>query len=58
MNLDEHDLTTSLSEVVEVVEKQFIEKRLKENDFNRTETAKSLGISLRSLYYKIEKYRI
>ena len=58
INLDEYDLTASLGEVVEVVEKQFIERILKENTFNRTETAKSLGISLRSLYYKLEKYQI
>ncbi|KYC67250.1 helix-turn-helix domain-containing protein [Heyndrickxia coagulans] len=39
-------------------EKQLIQKALEENAENKTNTAKQLGISLRSLYYKLEKYRL
>jgi PAS domain S-box-containing protein len=52
------DSNLKLNNVVELTEKKFIEKVLKENNYNRTMTAKSLGISLRTLYYKIEKYGI
>ncbi|MCK5764264.1 MAG: sigma-54-dependent transcriptional regulator, partial [Clostridiales bacterium] len=50
------DSNLKLNNVVELTEKKFIEKVLKENNYNRTMTAKSLGISLRTLYYKIVKY--
>ncbi|MCD6436613.1 MAG: sigma-54-dependent transcriptional regulator [Clostridiales bacterium] len=46
----------NLNKVVEMTEKDFIKRVLNENGYNRTITAKSLGISLRTLYYKIEKY--
>nr|WP_017553053.1 helix-turn-helix domain-containing protein [Heyndrickxia coagulans] len=39
-------------------EKQLIQKALEENAGNKTNTAKQLGISLRSLFYKLEKYRL
>ncbi|UZH06729.1 helix-turn-helix domain-containing protein [Heyndrickxia coagulans] len=39
-------------------EKQLIQKALEENVGNKMNTAKQLGISLRSLYYKLEKYRL
>ncbi|XYG85717.1 helix-turn-helix domain-containing protein [Heyndrickxia coagulans] len=39
-------------------EKQLIQKALEENAGNKTNTAKQLGISLRNLYYKLEKYRL
>ncbi|HET6872259.1 MAG TPA: sigma 54-interacting transcriptional regulator, partial [Sporolactobacillaceae bacterium] len=48
--------TGSLNEQLEAVEKAIIEEALKENQMNRTQTAKSLGISIRNLYYKMEKY--
>lgn len=48
--------TDSLNEQLEAVEKAIIEEALKENQMNRTQTAKSLGISIRNLYYKMEKY--
>ncbi len=54
----EFDRNLKLSNVVELTEKKFIERVLKENNYSRTMAAKSLGISVRSLYYKIEKYGI
>jgi PAS domain S-box-containing protein len=50
--------TGSLNEQLETVEKVIIEEALKENNMNRTQTAKALGISIRNLYYKMEKYRL
>lgn len=40
------------------IERNQIEKTLKELNGNKTKTAKALGISLRNLYRKIEKYGI
>jgi PAS domain S-box-containing protein len=48
----------SLSEAVEAFEKDYIFKVYKSNDFNKTRTAQALGISIRNLYYKIEKYQL
>ncbi|WP_445506579.1 sigma 54-interacting transcriptional regulator [Niallia sp. 03190] len=45
-----------LSILVENYEKVIIEKALRKNDGNKTLTAKSLGLSVRNLYYKLEKY--
>ncbi|MGC8611183.1 MAG: sigma 54-interacting transcriptional regulator [Athalassotoga sp.] len=39
-------------------EKSLIEEALKANNGNRKETAKSLGISLRTLFYKMEQYQL
>lgn len=47
-----------LEEILQGVEKQYIQQVLKLTRGNKTEAAKGLGISLRSLYYKIEKYGI
>lgn len=48
----------SLQEAVEQYERQFIIQSLKECQFNKTKTAKLLGISIRNLYYKMDKYQI
>ncbi|MEC5422305.1 sigma 54-interacting transcriptional regulator [Virgibacillus sp. C22-A2] len=48
----------SLQQAVEEYEKDFISTIYKHNDFNKTKTAKDLKISIRNLYYKIEKYKI
>ncbi|MBN2899999.1 MAG: sigma-54-dependent transcriptional regulator [Clostridia bacterium] len=45
-----------LSEVLEKMEKQYIKDLLTLNEGNREKTAKELGISIRSLYYKLSKY--
>jgi PAS domain S-box-containing protein len=48
----------NLKEATASFEKKYIEKLLSSKDQNRSETAKILGISERSLYYKIKKYNI
>ncbi|WP_445493168.1 sigma 54-interacting transcriptional regulator [Niallia sp. 03133] len=45
-----------LSLLVEEYEKIIIGKALTKNDGNKTLTAKLLGLSVRNLYYKLEKY--
>lgn len=50
--------TTSLQNVVEDTEKEHILRVLDKYNHNKTETAKALDISIRSLYYKMEKYKI
>jgi transcriptional regulator with PAS, ATPase and Fis domain len=42
---------------LEEVERQTILAALKKNNFSRTETAKALAISRRSLLYKLQRYR-
>ncbi|MCL4407653.1 MAG: hypothetical protein M1521_03350, partial [Thermotogae bacterium] len=54
VNGTKHDLKKSLADY----EKGLIEEALKTNDRNRKKTALSLGISLRTLFYKMENYHI
>lgn len=51
-----HDQT--LAKLVEQYEERMTLKTLKEMEGNKTMTAKSLGLSVRNLYYKLEKYGI
>ncbi|WP_166821221.1 sigma-54-dependent transcriptional regulator [Thalassoroseus pseudoceratinae] len=46
----------SLAEVTELAEKEAIQSALVENDCHREQTAKALGISVRTLHYKINRY--
>jgi PAS domain S-box-containing protein len=46
----------TLAAAVEAVEHQAIQEALSQNNGNRTLAAKDLKISIRSLYYKMEKY--
>ena len=48
---------TADSGKLEEIERQTIVRGLREHGFNRTETAKALGISRRTLVYKIQKLR-
>jgi PAS domain S-box-containing protein len=48
----------NLTEMVEIYEAAIIQKTLEKYHGNKTATAKALGISIRNLYYKIEKYGI
>ncbi len=48
----------TLEELTQIIEKDYISTILGENNNNKTKTAKALNISLRNLYYKIEKYGI
>lgn len=54
----ESDNDKSLKEIVEELEREIIIKRLKKYHGNRTLAAKELGISVRNLYYKMERYGI
>jgi DNA-binding NtrC family response regulator len=42
---------------LEEIERQAILEGLKQHGFNRTETAKALGISRRALIYKLQRFR-
>ncbi len=48
----------TLREVSERAEREAIVAALKATDGNRREAAKGLGVSLRTLFYKIDRYRI
>ncbi|NPC93233.1 sigma 54-interacting transcriptional regulator [Bacillus sp. WMMC1349] len=45
-----------LSDAVERFEAHVIQEALEKHQYNRTKTAKALGVSIRNLYYKIDKY--
>ncbi|WP_110111265.1 sigma-54-dependent Fis family transcriptional regulator [Bacillus sp. CGMCC 1.16541] len=47
-----------LSNLLEEYEAKVLKQALMVNKYNKTKTAKQLGISLRSLYYKVEKFKI
>ena len=51
------DKTGEEGQKIGEVERCLILQTLKENDFNRTETAQKLGLSRRALLYKLQKYR-
>ncbi|SHN12749.1 sigma 54-interacting transcriptional regulator [Gracilibacillus kekensis] len=53
---DENQL--SLQQAIDLFEKKYIVKALEQQNFNKTKTAKMLGVSVRNLYYKMEKYKI
>lgn len=55
--LTDDDVST-LDRVLSKTESEYIESVYLKFDKNKTRTAKELGISLRSLYYKMEKYGI
>lgn len=52
------ELGLRLEEVTAAAEKDFIREVLLDCGGNKTETAQRLGISIRSLYYKMEKYEM
>ncbi|MED1122992.1 sigma 54-interacting transcriptional regulator [Bacillus atrophaeus] len=45
-----------LSAAVEKFEAHVIQQTLEKHRYNRTKTAKALGVSIRNLYYKMDKY--
>ncbi|HEY2586279.1 MAG TPA: response regulator [Tepidisphaeraceae bacterium] len=56
--LDQPDLPTPAAGVtLDEVERQHILATLRRNNGNRTATAQELGISRRTLYYKLEEYQ-
>ncbi|WP_353892357.1 sigma-54-dependent Fis family transcriptional regulator [Proteinivorax hydrogeniformans] len=48
----------SLDEVIAATEKDYILKILRNNNNNKTQTAKDLKVSIRTLYNKLEKYNV
>lgn len=52
------EVPTNLKLALEDAEKLYIQKVLRHSKHNRTEAAKILEISIRSLYYKMKKYNI
>lgn len=48
----------TLQRAIGKYEKNFITESYKRNQYNKTKTAKELNISIRNLYYKMEKYKI
>lgn len=57
-----NEATTAVAESPDVerlgeIERQAICQTLRKHDFNRTETAKALGISRRALLYKLQRFR-
>ncbi|MBD1372996.1 sigma-54-dependent transcriptional regulator [Hazenella sp. IB182357] len=61
---DEQDIVAEGSEVISLkealhkYEKSYVQKIFEQCGHNKTETAKRLGVSIRSLYYKLEKYEL
>ncbi|MFS0691124.1 sigma 54-interacting transcriptional regulator [Sporosarcina sp. 179-K 8C2 HS] len=49
---------STLASIMDDYERTVLEKALDEHDGNKSLTASRLGISLRSLYYKLEKYKL
>ncbi|SHJ17624.1 PAS domain S-box-containing protein [Dethiosulfatibacter aminovorans DSM 17477] len=49
---------STLAEAADAFEEDYLRKAYELCDYNKTLTAKKLGISIRSLYYKMEKYDI
>ncbi|MCA1025548.1 sigma-54-dependent Fis family transcriptional regulator [Cytobacillus kochii] len=47
-----------LAKQLEGFEKEIITKAMKQAEGNKTQAAKHLGLSVRNLYYKLEKYQI
>ncbi|WP_421379483.1 sigma 54-interacting transcriptional regulator [Bacillus salacetis] len=47
-----------LASLIEEYEKNIIKQVLEHNKGNKTATAKALNVSVRNLYYKLEKYKI
>ena len=52
------DLNKTLQHAMEGFERDFIYEVYKKNECNKVKTAKQLNISIRNLYYKLNKYKI
>lgn len=50
------ETSTTLENIIELAEKRYIAQVMEECSNNKTKAAKLMDISLRSLYYKLEKY--
>jgi len=58
VNLTERPEDRSLDDHMEDIEKRILETALKDARYNKTKAARQLGISFRSLRYKLKKYAI
>lgn len=52
------ELSGTLVDMLEGYEAKILKNTLEKFNFNKTMTAKALGVSLRNLYYKLEKYNL
>jgi len=52
------NMPLTLEDIIEQAEKRYIVQVIRECNNNKTKAARLMGISLRSLYYKLEKYGI
>jgi transcriptional regulator with PAS, ATPase and Fis domain len=55
---DSFTLGQSLSDLLDDYEAKIIQQTLTRLNGNKTLTAKTLGLSVRNLYYKLDKYNI
>jgi two-component system NtrC family response regulator len=55
---EDSPLKGTLVEIAEAAEKVAIAQALSTNDFHRERTAKALGISVRTLHYKMNRYNL
>jgi len=53
--MDVMDYKTAKEKALEEIDKIFIQKALKETNYNKLKASKLLGISPRALHYKIKK---
>ncbi|MGP4061773.1 sigma 54-interacting transcriptional regulator [Halobacillus sp. H74] len=51
-------LGETLQQAVDEYEKKLLADAYRSHNYNKTQTAKALGISIRNLYYKLEKYHL
>lgn len=56
--IEEIRIDQPLQIAMDQYEKEYIKLAYKENENNKTKTARAIGISIRSLYYKMEKYKL
>lgn len=54
----QYDNQQTYEEVMSATERNLIQQVYESSGKNKTETAKKLGISLRNLYYKMQKHSI
>jgi len=57
-NITNQEEIVPLQDKIAMMEKEYLQKVLKNTEGNKTKAARLLGISIRSLYYKLEKYGI
>ncbi|GAE91270.1 transcriptional regulator [Gracilibacillus boraciitolerans JCM 21714] len=56
--LEKDDDGLSLQMALDQFEREYLFNALEKHQYNKTKTAKALGVSVRNLYYKMDKYKI